>query len=187
MTVLSSKALVFIGLLSLALNACSNHTANNSNTGKTITDRPNPNTLTSDPNAVSTDELTQIYTQAIANYIKAVNKTYQIQFDTLFFGKHVYGQPDDFPDIELPATIENTPIRLVSPEVGLQKQKARKSLFFINLMGWVAKENTEFLFVTFSKGGAHQFDCSINYQYNTGEKEFVLGKIQFENYLYKKE
>ncbi len=43
-----------------------------------------------------------LYSQAIGEYIRAVSKEYKLSFNTLFFGKHVYGQPDDFPDIELP-------------------------------------------------------------------------------------
>jgi hypothetical protein len=80
-------------------------------------------------------DLTKIYSQAISEFIKAVKKEQKTGFDTLFFGKHVYGQPDDFPDIELPETIEGTHIRLLSPEGGLKKQKERKSLVYINMVG----------------------------------------------------
>lgn len=109
--------------------------------------------------------LTKSYTLAIADFIKAVNEKHKTSFDTLFLGKHVYGQPDDFPDIELPETIENTVIRLISPEAGLTKQKARKSLVYVNIIGWVDQEKAEFIFITFSNGCAHQYDCFINYHY----------------------
>ena len=130
-------------------------------------------------------DLTNIYSQGIADFIKAVNKKHKTSFDTLFFGKHVYGQPDDFPDIELPRTIENTQIRLISPEDGLKKQKACKSLVYVNMVGWVGQEKAEFVFVTFSNGCEHQYDCFINYKYDSRQKEFYLDKLRFEYYLYK--
>jgi len=129
--------------------------------------------------------LTKIYSQAIADFIKAVKDKHKTRFDTLYFGKHVYGQPDDFPDIELPKTIENTQIRLISPEKGLKMQRARKSLVYINMVGWVEPEKAEFIFVTFSNGCEHQYDCFINFKYNVKQKEFEPGQIRFEYFLYK--
>jgi hypothetical protein len=136
-------------------------------------------------NFPSKSDLKNIYTQAIADFIKAVNEKHKTGFDTLFFGKHVYGQPDDFPDIELPKMIGNTQIRLISPEDGLRKQRARKSLVYVNMVGWVEQDKTEFIFVTFSNGCEHQYDCFINYKYNAREKKFDLDKLRFEYYLFK--
>jgi hypothetical protein len=136
-------------------------------------------------NLPSKSDLTRIYSQGIADFIKAVNEKHKTSFDTLFFGKHVYGQPDDFPDIELPKTIENIQIRLISPEVGLKKQKACKSLVYVNMVGWVGQEKAEFIFVTFSNGCKHQYDCFINYKYDSKQKEFDLDNLRFEYYLYK--
>jgi|WetSurMetagenome_2_1015567.scaffolds.fasta_scaffold206660_2 hypothetical protein len=130
-------------------------------------------------------DLTKIYSQAIADFIKTVNVKHKTSYDTLFFGKHVYGKPDDFPDIELPKAIENTQIRLLSPEDGLKKQKARKSLVYINMAGWVDHEKADFIFVTFSNGCEHQFDCFINYKYDAMENKFDLEQLRFEYYLYK--
>ncbi len=132
-------------------------------------------------------ELTKIYSQAIAEFIKAEYKKDKTKFDTLFFGKHIYGQPDDFPDIELPKTIENTNVKLVTPETGFKKQQERKSLVFINMMGWEDKVKAEFILVIFTNGGEHQYDYTINFNYNSKRKEFVLDKIEFENYLHYKE
>jgi hypothetical protein len=128
--------------------------------------------------------LTTIYSQAIADYIKAVNKKHKTTFDTLFFGKHLYGQSDDFPDIELPETIENTHIRLITPEAGLIKQKEHESGVYINMVGWVGKEKAEFIFVTFSNGFEHQYDCFIDYKYDLRQKKFLLSKKRFEYFLY---
>ncbi|MFZ4572411.1 MAG: hypothetical protein ACOYM0_14880 [Bacteroidales bacterium] len=95
-------------------------------------------------NFPSKADLTMNYCHAIADFIKAANKKHKTIFDTLFFGKHVYGQPDDFPDIELPKTIENTQIRLIEPENGLKKQKVCKSLVYVNMVGWVEQIRFEY-------------------------------------------
>jgi hypothetical protein len=136
-------------------------------------------------NFLSKQDLTTLYCHAIADFIIAVNEKHKTNFDTLFFGKHVYGKPDDFPNIELPKTIENTQIRLISPENGLKKQKARKSLVYVNMVGWVGQEKAEFIFVTFSNGCEHQYDCFINYKYDAEQKKFNREKLRFEYYLYK--
>jgi hypothetical protein len=128
----------------------------------------------------TTSDLTKTYTHAISDFIKAANKKNKSNFDTLFFGKHVNGQPDDFPNIKLPKTIENIQIRVITPEVGAEKQKERKSRVYINLMGWVDKENADFIFVVFSNGFVHQYDYSINYEYDVKRKEFELKKLEFK-------
>ena len=178
---------VFAWTVCLVLPACSNHPPDNSRTDKIITESSSTSQQTSsattDSLTVQKDELTKIYTQAIAEFIKGAYKQDKTTFDTLFFGKHVYGQPDDFPDIELPETIENTPVRLVTPEVGQKKQQERKSLMYVNMMGWVDKEKAEFILVIFSNDGGHQYDYYIDFTYNSTRKEFELGKIEFENYL----
>jgi hypothetical protein len=142
--------------------------------------------FSNDSLVIPKSELTKIYAQSIADYIKAVSEDYTIKFDTLFLGKHIYGQPEDFPDIELPETIANTPIRLVTPEFGTQKQKDNKSSFFINLMGWVNYEKAEFIFVTFSNNNEHQFDYYLDYNYDIKSREFKLDKIRFDNFLHKR-
>jgi hypothetical protein len=177
-----------IGTIFLGSAACSNHTGNKSITGKIIAD--SAARLSQQTSAAATDsltiqkaELTKIYTQAIAEFIKAAYKKDKTTFDTLYFGKHIYGQADDFPDIELPETIEQTEIRLVTPELGQKKQAERKSLVYVNMMGWVDKEEAEFVLVVFSNGGQHQCDYFIHFNYNTSSNKFELEKIEFEDYL----
>lgn len=187
-----SELIISVWMYSFALAGCSNHAASNSSLGeafveKSLTAIQHVNTYSRAGTTASKDELTKIYAQSIADYIKAVSKEYKINFDTLFFGKHVYGQPDDFPDIELPEVIEDTQIRLLTPEAGMQKQKESKSSFYINLVGFVEDEKAEFIFITFSNGYAHQFDCFIQYTYHTELKAYMLENSRFENYLYKKE
>lgn len=80
----------------------------------------------------------------------------------------------------MPETIENTYIRLISPEVGTIKQKERKSRIYINMVGWVDKGKAEFLFFVFSNGFEQQYNYSVNYKYNVKRKEFELTKLQFD-------
>jgi hypothetical protein len=126
------------------------------------------------------EDLTKIYKKAIGDFIKAANQRNKKPFDTLFFGKRVNGQPDDFPDIKLPVKIEKTQIRLITPEAGEKKQKEKRSRVYINLVGWVDKDKASFIFVVFSNGFAHQYDCYINYKYNTSQNEFVKEDLQFK-------
>lgn len=125
-------------------------------------------------------DLTKVYSQAIGDFIKAANKKNGSNFDTLYFAKRKVGQPDDFPGIEIQKKIENTEIILIKPELAVITQKARESRIYINLMGWVNKENAEFIFVVFSNGFVHQYDYTLNYKYNTKLKEFELEKLQFK-------
>jgi hypothetical protein len=74
---------------------------------------------------------------------------------------------------------------LISPEDSLKKQKASKSLVYINLVGWVNQEAAEFIFVIFSNGGEHQYDCFINYKYDPEQKVFRIDDLRYEYYLYK--
>jgi hypothetical protein len=173
----------------IGLTACSNQTGDKPQADKIIADSSatstqQTNSATTDSLIVQKDELTKIYTQAIAEFIKAVYKKDKTTFDTLYFGKHVYGQPDDFPDIELPQTIEKIQIRLVTPDVGQKKQAEQKSLVYINMMGWVDNEKAEFILVTFKNGGEHHFDYFINFNHNNSSGKFELDKIEFENYLH---
>ena len=180
---------VYALLCSIAIISCSNCAINDSGSGKSEpVNAPaamlQTHALSGDSLVLPLSELTKIYVQSIADFIKAANKNHVIKFDTLYFGKHVYGQPDDFPDIELPETIEHTQIRLVTPEAGAQKQKENKSSFFINLMGWADYKKAEFIFVTFSSHNAHQFDYYLNYNYDLKSRTFKLDNIRFERFLY---
>lgn len=125
------------------------------------------------------DDLTKIYSQAIEDFIIAANKKNATAFDTLYIAKRKIGQPDDFPDIELPEKIENTQIRLITPEAGEKSQKERKSRIYINMIGWVDKETAEFLFYVFSNGFEHQYNYSIHYTFNVKRNDFELKELQF--------
>jgi hypothetical protein len=129
-------------------------------------------------------DLTEIYTQAIDEFINAAKIHSKITYDTLYFGKRNYGLKDDFPDIVLPSTIENTHIRLIAPEMGMKWQKERKSLVYINMIGWVEKEEAEFLMVVFSNGAQHQYDYHIHFTYDDALRQYKLDNIQFEDFLH---
>jgi len=73
--------------------------------------------------ADSLEELSKLYTRAIRDFLRASENEYRLHFDTLYIGKHVYGQPDDFPDIDLPAMIDSTIIRIIAPEDGIRIQR----------------------------------------------------------------
>jgi hypothetical protein len=120
------------------------------------------------------------YSAAIAEYIKAVYQRDKSVFDTLFFGKH-----KDFPDLELPSTIQNTKIVVLTTDEADKKRVYNKSLVFINMVGWLTEEKSEFIFVTFYPGYLHQYDCMINFKYNAKQRVFELTSLQFKNYAYK--
>lgn len=122
----------------------------------------------------------KIYTQAIGDFIKAANTRNKTNFDTLFLGKRANRQPDDFPDIQLPATIEGTKIILIAPDAGVKLQRERKQRTYINLMGWVEDTKAEFIFVVFSNGFSHQYDYHIHYTYNTAQKKFELSNLEYK-------
>lgn len=121
--------------------------------------------------------LEKIYAQAIGDFIHAATQRNKTHFDTLYFGNRKNGQPDDFPAIELPETIQHTHIKLISPEVGKTSQLAHKSRIYINLIGWVEKGNAQFIFFVFSNGFEHQYNYTLDYTYNDKNKTFELAKV----------
>lgn len=132
------------------------------------------------------DKLIKIYTIGIAEFIKAAYKKDKTTFDTLYFGKHIYGQPDDFPDIDLPETIEKTHIRLITPESGQKMRADRKSFVYVNMMGWVDNKQAAFTLIIFANGAEHLYDYFINFNYSTTSGSYELHSIEYENYLHSK-
>lgn len=126
-------------------------------------------------------DLTKIYSQAIADFIKDATQNQEAKFDTLFFGKRENRDVEDkFPDIELPAVIENTQIRLVSEKEGTTLQKERKLRIHINMVGWADDKKAEFLFFVFTNGFEYKYNYTINYTYNAQRKIFELTKLKFK-------
>jgi hypothetical protein len=170
----------------IALAACSNQTGDSTRNDKMIAESASTARQLANAAAVlplmQKEDLTQIYTQAIQEFILAAYQNDKTTFDTLYFGKHVYGQAADFPDISLPETIEKTHIRLVTPELGQKKQQASKSAVYINMMGWVEQDTAEFMLIVFSNGFQHQYDYFIKFTRIDMRNGFQLAQIQFERY-----
>lgn len=182
---MSKYILHIICCAAIALMACTGQVTSTQNSTKTIDDSSaiqshENDTTQADTPAENNAALTKIYCRAIADYITAVSKQNLLPVDTLFFGKRNNGQPDDFPNIVLPETINNTSIRLVDPAIGEKLQQEKASRIYINLMGWVDTDKAEFIFITFSNGFEHKFDCNIDYKYNLERKEFELVKSRVE-------
>jgi hypothetical protein len=128
------------------------------------------------------DDLTKLYSQAISEYIIAVNKEDQSTFDTLFIGKH-----HDFPEIKLPGSIQNTKISLLAQGEADKKLHYRKSLVYLNMISTITKEKTVFRIVTFiaekSTGRINYWpkhNCAMEFRYNQKKKELELRKVKFE-------
>lgn len=172
---------IIICTTTIALAACTVQGPSKQNPEAIIADRLSDKDISqTDTAKVSSYDLTKIYSQAIADYIKEVSKQDLMVLDTLYFGKRNNGQPDDFPDIILPETINNIKIRLIEPEVGKKLQEEKKSGIYINLIGWVDEDSAEFIFVTFSNGFEHKFDYHIYYEYDSDRMEFDLTKSRIE-------
>jgi hypothetical protein len=132
-------------------------------------------------------DLLKIYSIAISQYIKAIYEKDKIKLDTLFFNKRKNGQPDDFPDIELPQSINGTRILLLTPDEAKSKQQFfKRSTPFINLIGFENEDKVEFIFITFYPDFQHRYDCYINYLYNSKTGEFDSGTTRIEVLIYDK-
>lgn len=184
---IKAKQILLRFIIIAIATSCSNNSGNKLVESEVVEDSASKQAIqfqsdTSESVTFSKKAIADIYSLAIADFIKSAYKNDKTTFDTLYFGKRVNGTSDDFPDIELPKTIEHTEIRLVTPAEGQTKQAERKSLIYINMVGWVEVEKAEFIFVIFSNGGKHQYDYFINYDYNSTSKQYELKSVKFENY-----
>ena len=123
-----------------------------------------------------------MYAQAIEDFVVRARQEYGVRWDTLTFGKHAFGEPGDFPDIELPDRIAGTAIRLVSMQEAEAIQRAQPASWYVNLIGPVHKDGAKFIFVVFSRGFAHQFDGFLDYT-ATGDG-YRLAQVRFKDYAY---
>lgn len=117
---------------------------------------------------------TKAYNQAISEYIKAVYKKDVPRPDTLFIGKNV-----DMPDIALPNTIQGIITVLMTSEEAKQKLSYRKSLVYLNVVGWLDGDNQEFMIVRFHEFKP-QHNCSIHFKHNSRSKEMELESLTFQ-------
>jgi hypothetical protein len=132
----------------------------------------------------SVTEQENVYSGAIGEYIKAVFRRDGSKFDTLFFGKH-----EDFPDIKLPADVQNTKIILLTSEQADKKLGYRRSLVYINMIATISKEASSFMLVTFlvtkTNGQVSyrpQHNCYIEVKQKAGVKNNAPVSVRFEKY-----
>lgn len=125
---------------------------------------------------------TKGYVAAISEYIKALPKNDKNNYDTLFIGKH-----EDFPDIQLPKTIQTIPIVLLTNQEAEEKFKYRSSFIFINMIGDFDKTLSFFKLIVFKTEKTseknywwplHNFNTEFNFSINT--KVFDKEKSDFE-------
>lgn len=177
-----------IWILAISLTTCSNQSNDRSGNNEMVPSsslRPAQNTgsYKNDSLIIGKVDLAKIYSQAIEEYMRAVFEKEKTNFDTLFLGKQT-----DFPDIDLPATIDQTKIRLLTQEeIDSKKSIYSQSSPFINLIGFVEVDKAEFIFVTFYPEFQHQYDCYIDFRYDSDKKEFDLDKLRIEVLIRNKE
>lgn len=168
----------FVFIIAISLTACLGQRSSEQDSKKTTPDNLS-NTQKNNEKAPN-GALQNIYSRAIADYITEVHKQNLMPLDTLYFGKRNNGQPDDFPDITLPESIQSVNIQLIDPELGKKLQDEKKSRVYINLMGWVDDQQASFIFVTFSNGFEHKFDYHVEYQYHSEPKDYALTASRIE-------
>ena len=127
-------------------------------------------------------DLKKIYTQAIADFIQDVNKNKRLSIDTLFVRKRTNEEEstENFPDIQLPESIEKVNVRLVSPAIGDIQQKALKNRICINMFGWIDNPKIKFDIIVFSNGFDNKFNYYIEYNYNPQAKKYELIELKFQ-------
>ena len=137
--------------------------------------------LSNSTDSLERDKQTRLYGQAIEAYIKAVYRKDKSQYDTLFFGKH-----EDFHNITLPGKVLQTEVVLLTTEEADERRKHNPGMVYINLFGEITTSNAHFIFVTFFPGYQHQYDYFFDFYCSTKSSEFMLDKIQFEDYAGRK-
>jgi len=126
---------------------------------------------------VSRTEEEKAYSRAIEEYLKATNKRDGSVFDTLLIGKR-----PDFPDVSLPPKVGSTVILFLTTKETNEKRKRNKNLVFVNLVGTVTNDLSEFLFVTFYPDYKHQCDCIVDLKFDIPNHTFKLQRVDFKNY-----
>lgn len=132
----------------------------------------------------SSDEIVSAYTFAIGEYIKAVNKYHGTTFDTLFINNHhedsvMKNAEGSMPEMKLPGMIEGTNVQIIKYNALVKKLVYRDSLVNLNLVGWVKKETSEFIIVTFHNGGVPQHNCHIHLSHRDGGQQ-LLDSLRFD-------
>jgi hypothetical protein len=174
---MKSKNLLFAIITFLTLFSCSSSQYNSASKKEDSVSFHKVDTAKHHP-----DPTTGIYIQTIEKYIEAVYQRDKTILDTLFILKRSNGQPDDFPDIDLPTSLKNTKLILLNQkESDLQKYLFKKTSPCVNIIGWIEEQKAEFMFVTFFPEFKHQFDCQLFFKYNELEKDYVFEQFSFKS------
>jgi hypothetical protein len=132
-------------------------------------------------------ELANLYTIAIKQFIQSIQEKDKIKIDTLFINDRKNDQPDDFPDIKLPAMIQGCSIVIIKQSDSKSKGGIfRESAPFINLIGMENEGSFEFIFVTFYPEFKHKYDCYLVYDYDEKSNKLDLKKTRIEVLIYNK-
>lgn len=137
--------------------------------------RDSANILETDSLVYNPAQEKEAYIQAIACYIDSAYKDAGERPDTLFFGKH-----DQFPVMQLPETIHQVPVLLLTNDAYEVKTKYRKHSVFINMIGTQKINAWEFTMITLFEYAIPQHICHLNFNYDPGAKEISLDTLYFE-------
>jgi hypothetical protein len=122
------------------------------------------------PNAIAS----KAYTLAISEYLKKVYQNGTPQPDTLFIGKQALDRP-----ITLPAKIEGINVMVITSKAAQNKLSYRKSLIFLNVVGWLEKTESEFMIVAFHEFKP-QHNCSLKFKTNPVNGDTQLISLTFD-------
>lgn len=128
----------------------------------------------------SLEKTKQAYSRAIAEYLIAAYQTEPTLPDTLFIGKH-----DQFPQIQLPNTIEGVVICVLTNEEYEPKTKYRAHSVFINMIGTSKGNHWDFKMVVFYDWAKPQHNFNVSFDYVPELEKFVTDSLYFE-YVYGK-
>ena len=126
-----------------------------------------------------TEKQSKLYNRAIEAFLKGVYQRNKTIYDTVFVLLRKNKQKDDFPDVSLEESIGRTHIRKIAPTVPEIKSKKLNKRIYINLIGWIQKENADFMVVVFSNGFSHQYDYSVSFKWNKSKGVSELVKSQY--------
>lgn len=121
-----------------------------------------------------TTDHTAAYVNAISEYIKDVYVNGVVRPDTLFIGKNV-----DMPNIKLPNSIEGITTVLITSEAAQNKLSYRKSLVYLNVVGWPERDKSEFIIVRFNEFKP-QHNCTIHFKRNIKTRQMELESLKFD-------
>ncbi len=116
----------------------------------------------------------QLYTRAISEYIDAMYKPGVTRPDTLFIGRNV-----DMPRIQLPRTINGLNILMLTSEEGERKLSYRKTLIYLNVVGWIDPQKSEFIIVAFN-AFKPQHNCNMHFSHTPVGDNIKLDSLSFQ-------